>query len=63
MLLLPMFLRPLEIRHLAGEFPPAIDGPRMHHDGLRFGQVHVLQLQPVEAEILAGFKHLEMGAT
>ena len=48
--------RPLEIRHLAGEFPPAIDGPRMHHDGLRFSQVHVLQLQTVEAEMRSGRK-------
>src|ERR1019366_8358077 len=53
--------RPLEIRHLAREFAPAIDGPRMHHDGLRFGQVHVLQLQTVEAEILAGFPRFKMG--
>jgi predicted RNase H-like HicB family nuclease len=45
--------RPLEIRHLAGEFAPAIDRPRMHHDGFWLGQVHVLQLQAVEAEILA----------
>src|SRR5450759_2367145 len=48
--------RPLEIGHLAGEFAPAIDRPRMHHDGFRLGQVHVLQLQAVEAEILAGRK-------
>src|ERR1035441_5214476 len=39
--------RALEIGHFAGEFAPAIDGPRMHHDGLRFGQVHVLQLQAI----------------
>src|SRR5260370_28860309 len=45
--------RPLEIRHLAGELPPTIDGPRMHHDGFRPGQVHVLQLQAIEAEIFA----------
>src|SRR5450759_2537828 len=25
--------RPLEIGHFAREFAPAIDGPRMHHDG------------------------------
>src|SRR5450759_146762 len=41
--------RPLEIGHLAREFAPAIDRPRMHHDGFRLGQVHVLQLQAVEA--------------
>src|ERR1019366_3202103 len=46
--------RPLEIRHLAGEFASAIDGPRMHYDGFRLSQVQVLQLQAVETEILAG---------
>ena len=48
--------RPLEIGPLAREFPPAIDGPRMHHNGRRFAQVDVLQLQTVEAEIFAGRK-------
>src|SRR5664280_2488198 len=48
--------RPLEIGHLAREFASAIDGPGMHHDGFGFGEVHVLQLEAVEAEIFAGRK-------
>ena len=44
-----------EVRHLAETISrPRLIGPGMHHDGVRLGQVQVLQPQPVEAEILAG---------
>ena len=36
-----------------GELAAAIDGPRMHHDGVGLGQVQMLQPQAVEPEILA----------
>ena len=38
------------------ELAAAVDGPGMHHDGVRLGQVQVLQAQAVEPEIFAGRK-------
>src|SRR5271157_1351558 len=46
--------RALEVGHLGGQLAAAVDGPGVHHDGVGFGQVHVLQAQPVEAKIFAG---------
>src|SRR5947209_3024171 len=45
--------RPLKIRDLARKLAPAIDGSGMHHDRLRLGQIHMLQLQAIKAEVLA----------
>ena len=45
-----------EVGHLRGELAPAIDGSGMHHDGVRLGQLQVLQPQAVELEIFAGRK-------
>src|SRR5260370_32057554 len=48
--------RALKIRDFAGELAAPIDGAGMHHDRLGLGEVHVGELQAVEAEVLAGGK-------
>src|ERR1700675_663641 len=46
----------LGIGHLGRNFPSAIDGTRVHHDGVRFSAPHMLQAKAVKPIIVAGRK-------
>ena len=45
--------RPLKVGDFGRKLAAAVDGAGMHDHGVRFGQRHVLQAQPVELEIFA----------
>src|SRR5260221_8534260 len=46
--------RALRIGDFGGKLAPAVDRSRVHHDHFRFGQMDMLQPQPVESKILTG---------